>query len=1321
MRWLALTLFVCSLPARLGALEATADGQVAALLDPARNLASAQKLVGSGDQKAAREPLAVALELSRVDSPSWAAAMLVAARNHPDLALAMLSRGEDQEVPLTIMPDSIEASARIPFTPPASYVRLDFLKPERRRLIEHLVRTGQEVEATRVIEQQLEDEGPTPPLLLYLAALYERVGELPLALQRYQEAYQKVVIDEDRFAILYSVLRVLYRQGRWYDAQMQLKPYTQLAKVQVTQFVDRVRSSPNGRDTMLTQLLTARRHLVEALNFEGIIAQRKGEERVAQMYFGQALLLDSGRLPIAVNYNQVLQLGGHYETAGSNLARIRQVLTAVATEVQRLQDKSIDGGLKVAGEGYGRIQAALKAWLSTVAVRQGIQLFNLRRLSAASQVFAEATAYDAKEPLAYYYLGLILAEEKKLSEALVDFRKALTFASGREELAALAKKKVDDILEAQTDTLLAARTPEERAREKVQGTLDAKALKPLQDGLEQGRALYLAKRYAEAQELFQSLERAFPLSADPPYDLGLIREQLSDYQGAQRAFEKALKIVPEYVPAMSQLAYVYTEVGFDAREAVPLAEKAKNLAPRDGAVLANLGWVYFYAGDGRRAIETLREAIDASPKVADYHLRLGLVYYRQGLFHFSLSKFQDLLALEPSHPRGTVFLGLSLAKLGRAREALDTMAQALPHFPPPGELNRVLVTTMASLKAGLEARGEPVPPTASVPARGPTSTAIAPERLEVRAGHIVSPSLTPEEARVRASANAALEGALGLLKNGRRDESRAELERAVQSTRASPEVAYPLAVLQIEDGELDSAKALLNAILDANPLDLRATHSLGDIYFREGRLTEYKDILDRSRPLAGASSPSPFLDALAARWKQLLDSGAPDPVAHERIGLIRFHQHRFAEADKELTLVSTSPLSQLITAQIRLHEYYRTKNEIQFQTARDLLGKAGYNFMDGLDGLWARIKSPRLAEVTKAVEKELKVKKRAEISSEVYSQRMIAAAAGGNIDEMDVANANLLNPRWGQITRKIEQTRVARTTYKPRVEPVLEDIELDPGRRFRQPGGPGRKSGPLPRSAMGAAANPPTTSAASTAPTTSAAPATPAAPPSAAGPAVPAMAELPEKRGLAERKLAMGIALVSKGRLIEAKSEFATAVALDEGLERAHTALGLTHLALDETEAARRVLARASNLFAPERTRLQALALLALSAGEGPRTLELWSGPPPAPLADFAWVEESRRIWVRVLADSPGDVDAAYNLAFLAYLDGDDDEALRRVETLRDRTGKVGLLYAAATVHRALGRHDRAGLERGIAILRVAPSENLDGSVSALEKRLAAM
>lgn len=1309
-------------------MESAPNGQVAALLDPARNLAQARKLLQAGDSKAAREPLGVALELARCDSATWAAAMLLAARDFPDLAAGMLSFGDDQEVPLAVVPESIEAAGRSFFKLPASFQRLDFAKPERRRLIEHLVRTGQDVEATRVLEQQLQDEGHSPPLLLYLAALYEKLGELPLALARYQEAYQKVVLEEDRFAILYSLLRVLHKQDRIYEARAQLKPYQQLARAQVTQFVDRVRSSPAGRDTLLSQLISARRHLVEAANIEGILSLQKDEERIAQLHFEQALLLNPGRLAIAVNYNHVLERGGHYETASANLSRIRQVLTAVSTEVQRLQDGSLDGGLKLASDSYGRLQSALKRWLSVVTTRQGIQLYSLRRLSAALAVLGDSTAYDPQEPVAFYYRGLILAEEKRLSEALVEFRKALTNSAGREALGALAKKKVDEILEAQTDTLLAARTPEELARERLQGTLEAKALAPLEKGLVQGRTLVATKRFAEASELFSKLSMDFPQSADPPFHAGLVREQLSDYDGAQRLYERALAIVPEYVPALSQLAYVYTQIGFDAREAVSLGERARALAPRDATVLANLGWVYFYAGDSRRAIEILREAIDAAPRVADHHMRLGLVYYRQGLFHFSLSKFQDLIALEPAHARGAVFMGLSLAKLGRAREALEVLAKVLPQFPPPGELNKVLVTTMASLKTGLEARGETVPAAAATLA---TTPVVAPERLEVRAGHIVAPNLTPEEARARTQASAAVDQALTLLKAGRRDECRAGLERAAQSGQASPEVAYPLALLLLEDGEIDRAKATLGSILDANPLDLRATHSLGDITFREGRLEEYKDVLDRTTPLRGSSVPSPFLDALAARWRELLDAGAPEASAHERIGLIRFHQHRFEEATAELSKLPTSPLALMLLAQIRLHEYHRTKNEIQFQTARDLLGKAGYGFMDALDTLWQRIKSPRLTEVSQAIEKELKSRVRVKLGSDEFSAPLIETAARGDVDEMDVADSGLRNQRWQQITRKIDQTRVARTTYRPRQEPVLEEIELDPGRRFRQPGGPGMKAGPYPRSAVGAAEGLSTTSAA---PVTSTAPVSPATAAPVAVPALtalPAVGELedeessvpagaepaPRNTGLAERKLAMGTALVAKGRLVEAKSEFATAIALDPGLERAHTALGLTHLALDEAPQAGKAFERAVGRFPPERIREQATALLALASGQGRRVVELWSGPPPAPLADFAYIEESRRIWSRVLADSPGDVDALYNLALLCYLNGDDDEAIRRVESLRDRTGRVGVLYAAATVHRALVRRDRAGLERGIAILRVAPSENLDGSVSALERK----
>ncbi|MBI4871014.1 MAG: tetratricopeptide repeat protein [Candidatus Riflebacteria bacterium] len=1336
MRRLALA-FLLFCPLVLWAqIELPGNGQVAALLDPARNLDLARKLSGAGDLRAAREHLTVALELSRVDSPGWAAAMLLALKDAPDLALSVLSLGEDAEVPLTLMPHPIEVPAGSPFTPPASYLKLEFLPPQKKRLLEFLLKTGQEVEATRVLEQTVEEEGAKPQLLLYLATVYERMAELPLAMQRYREAYDLVTLDEDRFAILYSQMRVLYRQGRFPEAGDVLKTYTALARAQVTQFVERVKSSPAGRDTMLSSLVVSRRHLVEVLNLQGLIKLEKKEERNAQLLLGQAELLAPGRLSIALNYNHVLGLGGHYETAAGNLSRIRQVLVAVSTEVQRLIDQSLNAGLKAPGGTFGRAQEALRKWLGVVAARQGVLLHDLRKLTAAARVLAEAISYTPQEPLPYYFLGLVEQEQKRLSEAQVNFRKALTNAETRDELARLAKAKVDQILDAQAEEMLGARSPEERAREAAGAELDVKKLRPLERGIEKGIALYHKKQWAEASALFLGLSQDFPRSADPPYYLGLVCQQRDDYEGALRWFEKSLSIAADFAPALSQMGFVLAEVGQDARDALRLAERAHTLAPKDPGVLSNLGWVRYYAGDSRGAIEALKESIEVAPKVPDPHLRLGLVFYRSALPQLALSKFQDVLAVEPANARAKVFAGLSLAKLGRARDALQLLSGVLTQFPPPGELNKVLVSTIASLRAGLEARGEPLDSLAATTA--PLAVAAGTARPVTR--KILAPAVTPQEARRDTAAAATLENAVVLVKSGRRDEARASLEKAVVQLPGNSTIAYPLALLMLEDGELDRARALLNSILDAGPLDLAALHSLGDVYFRQGRLLEYKDVLDRIVPVATGFTFSPFLDALAARWKDLLASGAPEPLAYQRLGLIRFHQYRFEEAVEFLDKVPAMPEAQVLRAQMHLHEYRRAKSEIEFQTARDLLTKAGYAHLDDLDRLWQAIKSPRLAEVEAQIERELARKIRAEVPKTVFSKRTIELTRRGEVDEMDLADSPILNRRWSQIDDKIDRTRVARTTYRQLQQPVLEDISLDPGRRFRQPGGTGRKAGPLPRAAVGAAEGLPGADA--TAPQSgpatldAGAPAAPSpagatpgstatiSPAGGANPAasgspppvvLPALTVLPEKQGLAERKLALGIGLAAQGRLLDAKGDFQTAIALDPGLERAHTALALTLLGLDEVDAARRTLDRADRIFTSELIRGQLAAWVALLQGDARRALAAWDPRPARSLSDFAYLEESEKIWLRMASDAPGDADAVYNLALIAYLKGDPAAALSRLRTVKDRTGRVGTLMAAAHLCEGIRGHARAGFQRGIDILRVAPMESLDAVVTALE------
>ncbi len=106
----------------------------------------------------------------------------------------------------------------------------------------------------------------------------------------------------------------------------------------------------------------------------------------------------------------------------------------------------------------------------------------------------------------------------------------------------------------------------------------------------------------------------------------LVMLQTEDFRGAKEAYQRLLDADPDNLEVLNNLAYIMANNLDDPAGAVPLAERARDLAPRNAEVLDTLGWTYYQADRLRDAQRTLEESVDAAPLPANtYHL--GRVYF----------------------------------------------------------------------------------------------------------------------------------------------------------------------------------------------------------------------------------------------------------------------------------------------------------------------------------------------------------------------------------------------------------------------------------------------------------------------------------------------------------------------------------------------------------------------------------------------------------------------------------------------------------------------------------------------------------------------
>jgi tetratricopeptide (TPR) repeat protein len=129
--------------------------------------------------------------------------------------------------------------------------------------------------------------------------------------------------------------------------------------------------------------------------------------------------------------------------------------------------------------------------------------------------------------------------------------------------------------------------------------------------------------------------------------LGGAQEARKDWQQAQDAYKKALEIQPGYPLAANNLAYVMLEHGGNVNVAFSLAQAARKGLPKDAFSADTLGWAYYKQGIYNSAIETLKEAVEASPDNPTYHYHLGMAYQKTNNLQLARKQFEIALRLDP--------------------------------------------------------------------------------------------------------------------------------------------------------------------------------------------------------------------------------------------------------------------------------------------------------------------------------------------------------------------------------------------------------------------------------------------------------------------------------------------------------------------------------------------------------------------------------------------------------------------------------------------------------------------------------------------------
>jgi tetratricopeptide (TPR) repeat protein len=112
--------------------------------------------------------------------------------------------------------------------------------------------------------------------------------------------------------------------------------------------------------------------------------------------------------------------------------------------------------------------------------------------------------------------------------------------------------------------------------------------------------------------------------------LARLQEQRKNYPAARDAYEQLLGISANFVPAINNLAVLYSERLGQPDRAYDLAAKARDRAPDDPHSADTLGWIMFRQRDYRAALPLLRESAGKLPDLPQIQFHFGLAHYMLG-------------------------------------------------------------------------------------------------------------------------------------------------------------------------------------------------------------------------------------------------------------------------------------------------------------------------------------------------------------------------------------------------------------------------------------------------------------------------------------------------------------------------------------------------------------------------------------------------------------------------------------------------------------------------------------------------------------------
>lgn len=191
-------------------------------------------------------------------------------------------------------------------------------------------------------------------------------------------------------------------------------------------------------------------------------------------------------------------------------------------------------------------------------------------------------------------------------------------------------------------------------------------------------------RLPEAIEAYQRAIKIKPEYAGAYYNLGIAYGHIGRWPDAIEADQQAIKISPDYAQAHYNLGIAYSNLG-RWQDAIEASQQAIKIKPDYAGAYNNLGVACLRLGRLPEAEEAFRQTIRIKPDYVGAYNNLGIIYRALGRWQEASEAYQQAVRIKPDYADAYYGLGLAYVNFGRWHEAIEAYRQALKIKPDDAE------------------------------------------------------------------------------------------------------------------------------------------------------------------------------------------------------------------------------------------------------------------------------------------------------------------------------------------------------------------------------------------------------------------------------------------------------------------------------------------------------------------------------------------------------------------------------------------------------------------------------------------------------------